>query len=196
MKTKILATTAMAMILSTTPLHAQSRWSLEFRGNAAVPTTELAGEDLNTGVGFEGNVGYHLYQHLSAYAGWDYTHFNADQSFAGPDMDFEETGYVFGVRWEHPFAGEAGQGLAGWVRAGGTYKHIEVEDNEGEIIGDSGHGLGWEVGTGLSIPLGSSWRLTPGVRYKALSRDLEVGSATTDWDVSDVTFELGARWHF
>jgi hypothetical protein len=52
------------------------------------------------------------------------------------------------------------------------------------------------VGAGLSIPLGSSWRLTPGLRYKALSRELEVGSTTTDWDVKDLTFEVGARWHF
>ncbi len=191
-----LSASAVALLLAAAPLQAQSRWSLEFRGNAAMPTTELAGDELSTGVGFEGNVGFHLYQHMSLYAGWDWTHFNAEQSFAGPDMDFEETGYVFGLRWEHPFTGEVGNGLASWIRAGATVKHIEVEDDEGEIIGDSGHGLGWEVGAGLSVPLGSSWRLTPGLRYKSLSRDLEVGSANADWDVSDVTFELGARWHF
>ena len=188
--------TAMTLLLAAAPLQAQGPWSLEFRGNAAMPTAELVGEDLGTGLGFEGNVGYRFYQHLSLYAGWDWTHFNADQSFAGPDMDFEETGYVFGLRWEHPFLGETGQGLAGWVRAGGAYKHIEVEDDNGEIIGDSGHGMGWEVGAGLSIPLGSQWRLTPGVRYKALSRELELASGTADWDVKDVTFELGGRWHF
>lgn len=194
--TTLLSAAAVALLLAAAPLQAQSRWSLEFRGNAAVPTTELAGDDLGTGVGFEGNVGYNLYQHMSLYAGWDWTHFNAEQSFAGPDMDFEETGYVFGLRWEHPFQGEMGSGLAGWLRAGASVKHVEVEDDEGEIITDSGHGLGWEVGAGLSIPLGASWRLTPGLRYKALSRELEVESTTTDWDVSDVTLELGARWHF
>ena len=197
MKTATMTGTAMAILLTVAPLQSQEGpWSLEFRGNAAVPTTELAGEDLGTGVGFEGNVGYRFYEHMSLYAGWDWTRFGAEHSFAGPDMDFEETGYVFGLRWEHPLQGEMGQGLAGWIRAGGTYKHIEMEDDEGEILSDSGHGLGWEVGTGLSIPLGASWRLTPGVRYKALSRELEVDSAVTDWDVTDLTFELGGRWHF
>lgn len=188
--------TAAALLVAVAPLQAQSTWSLEFRGNAAVPTAEFSGDDLGTGFGFEGNVGYRFYQHMSLYAGWDWTHFTADQSLAGPDMDFEETGYVFGLRWEHPFQGENGQGLAGWVRAGGSYKHIEVEDNEGEILTDSGHGLGWEVGAGLSIPLATNWRLTPGIRYKALSRNLELATGTASWDVKDVTFELGGRWHF
>lgn len=192
----LLGAAALSLLMTAGPLQAQSRWSLEVRGNAAVPTNELAGEDLGTGVGFEGNVGYHLYEHMSVYAGWDWTHFNADQSFAGPDMDFEETGYVFGLRWEHPFRGEVGNGLAGWIRAGASVKHIEVEDDEGEIVADSGHGLGWEVGAGLSLPLGGSWRLTPGLRYRALSRELEAETATVDWDIQDVTFELGARWHF
>ena len=186
----------MALLLAAAPLQAQDSWSLELRGNAAVPTSEIAGDELKTGVGLEANVGYRFYEHMSLYAGWDWTHFGANESFAGPDMDFEETGYVLGMRWEHPFRSERGHGLAAWVRAGGTYKHIEVEDDEGEIVGDSGHGLGWEVGAGLSIPLTASWRLTPGIRYKALSRELEVGSATTDWDLNDVSFELGGRWHF
>jgi opacity protein-like surface antigen len=197
MKNRMVTGTAMALLLSVAPLDAQqSPWSLEFRGGASVPTSELEGADLGTGIGFEGNVGYRFFEHMSVYAGWDWTFFNLDESFAGSDMDFEETGYVFGLRWEHPFQGEAGQGLAGWIRAGGSYKHIEVEDDEGEMVDDSGHGLGWEVGAGLSIPLGGSWRLTPGVRYKSLSRDLSVESATADWDVSDFSFEVGGRWHF
>lgn len=191
----IMSATGLTVLLAG-PLQAQSRWSMEFRGNAAVPTTEVAGDELSTGVGFEGNVGYRFFEHMSLYAGWDWTHFNADESFAGPDMDFEETGYVLGLRWEHPFSGERGEGMAGWIRGGATVKHIEVEDDEGEIIAESGHGLGWEVGAGLSLPLGSSWQLTPGLRYKALSRKLEVESATADWDMSDVTFEVGVRWHF
>lgn len=195
-KIALTATAALSMAVVASPLQAQSRWSLEFRTGAAVPTTELADDDLGTGLGFEGNVGYHLYQHVSLYAGWDWTHFNADQSFAGSDMDFEETGYVFGLQWEHPFQGEVGNGLAGWIRAGASLKHIEVEDDEGDLVTDSDHGLGWEVGAGLSIPLGTNWRLTPGLRYRALSRELDVGTATADWDMKDVTFEVGARWHF
>jgi len=191
-----MAGAGMALLLVAAPLGAQDSWSLEFRGNAAVPTSEIAGDELNTGVGLEANLGYRFYEHMSLYAGWDWTRFGADESFAGPEMDFEETGYVLGIRWEHPFRSEGGRGLAAWIRAGGTYKHIEVEDDEGAIVGDSGHGLGWEVGAGLSIPVSTSWRLTPGIRYKALSRELEVGSATTDWELNDVTFELGGRWHF
>lgn len=196
MKTLTMTTAALSIFLAAGPLQGQSRWSLDFQGFAAAPTTEMAGEDLGTGLGFEGSLGYKIYHHMSVYAGWDWTHFNPDESFAGSDLDFEETGYVFGLRWEHPFTGEVGDGLAGWVRAGGTYKHIEVEDDEGEIVEDSGHGLGWEVGAGLSIPLSARWRLTPTVRYQALSRDLTVGSASAEADLNYLSFGLGARWHF
>jgi opacity protein-like surface antigen len=196
MKNVVATAAILGAILVTSPLQAQDRWSLEFRGNAAVPVEEVEGSDLGTGIGLEATVGYRLYQHLSAYAGWDWIHFNPEDSFAGSDLDFEETGYVFGLRWEHPFRGEAGSGLAGWVRAGGSYKHIEVEDQEGEIVGDSGHGLGWEAAAGLTVPLTSSWRLTPGIRYAALTRDLEVGSTTTDVDMSYVAFEVGMSWRF
>ncbi len=196
MKTLTSTAAALAILLVTAPLQAQSRWSLDFQGFAAAPTTELAGEDPGTGVGFEGSVGYNFHHHMSAYAGWNWTHFSPDVSFAGPDLDFEETGYVFGLRWEHPFRGESGGGPAYWVRAGGTYKHIEVEDDEGEIVEDSGHGLGWEVGAGLSIPLSARWRLTPTVRYQALSRDLTVGSASAEAELKALTFGVGARWHF
>lgn len=195
-KTAMMTATALCFLLVTAPAEAQSRWSLEFQGNAAVPTSEPAVDDLGTGVGFGGEVSFHLYQHLSAYAGWDWTHFTSDESFAGSDMDFEETGYVFGLRWEHPLQGEVGRGMAGWVRAGGTAKHVEVEDDEGNLVSDSGHGLGWEAAAGLSLPLGSSWRLTPGVRYTALSHDLEVESVSTEFDLNYVALEVGVRWSF
>ena len=50
---------------------------------------------------------------------------------------FEETGYAFGLRFEQPFEG-ADPGPAMLIRAGGTYKHIEVEGADGELAADSG----------------------------------------------------------
>jgi hypothetical protein len=38
------------------------------------------------------------------------------------------------------------------LRAGGTYDHVEIENAAGEVIGDSGHGFGWEAGARLRHP--------------------------------------------
>ncbi len=174
--------------------HAQSRFGFELRGGVAIPTQDLADADLQTGLGFEGTIGYRFLPHLGIYGGWDWHHFNAKQSFAGADLDFEETGYVFGLRFQHPFGGETG-GVAYQLRAGGTYNHIEVEDNDGELVVDTGHGLGFEVGAGLAIPMGS-WQLVPGVRYRSLKRDFVIGNTTTPGTLAYLALELGFSRRF
>jgi hypothetical protein len=143
----------------------------------------------------EGTVAYRFMPHAAAYAGWDWLHFSSDRSFAGTDMDFEETGYAFGVRFDHPFRGESG-GAGYRIRFGGTYNHIEVENAEGDLVADSGHGLGWEIGTGVIFPFGNAWRITPGVRYRSLGRTLTVGSVESDVDLTYLSFELGFSRHF
>jgi hypothetical protein len=192
--TTLMMTTA--LMAAATATRAQERWSFELRVHGAQPTADLGSTELNTGFGFEGNVGYRFLPHLSAYAGWDWTRFTADQSVAGDDSDFEETGYVFGLRWEHPFGSETGDGPAGWVRAGGTYNHIEVEDTNGELVADTGHGLGWEAAAGVSLAAGSNWRITPAVRYRALSRTLELDAVSEEVDLRYVTLEVGFRRAF
>jgi len=171
---------------------AQGRWSLEASAGAAFATQKLGEADLGTGVGLDLIGRYRFMPHLSAYAGWDWHHFPSDDPVAGGDADFEDTGYTFGMRFEHPFAGKTSY----WLRLGGTAKHIEVENGEGDIISDTGHGLGWEAGAGMTIPIGTRTMLTPGVRYRALSRDLEVGSASTPVDLKYVNVGLGLAYRF
>lgn len=194
MKTTILAvaTTGLLLASGAPPIEAQGLWSVEVRGGVAVSTADLVSDDLGTGIHLDGTVAYRFADHLGAYAGWDWTHFNPDDSFAGPDLDIEETGYVFGLRFDHPFSGEFGSGPALWARAGGTVDHIEIENQEGSIVGDSGHGLGWEAGAGVSLPFGG-WRLTPGVRFRALSREIEIGSTKSDLDLRYITIDIGLK---
>jgi hypothetical protein len=93
------------------------------------------------------------------------------------------------LRFEHPFSGERG-GPAILVRVGGTYAHIEVEDADGNPLVDSGHGVGWEVGVGAVLPFANAWRVTPGARYRALSRDLELGTVSMPVDLTFIALEL------
>jgi outer membrane autotransporter protein len=128
--------------------------------------------------------------HLGAYVGWGWNQFKSDNnSFAGTgDTDFEETGYTFGLQFIHPIAESSTSYL---VRIGGIYNHIEVENSAGDSTADSGHGLGWELGAGLNFDLGSNWNLRPQVGYRALSRDIEIGTTTTSIDLNYVSFGVG-----
>jgi opacity protein-like surface antigen len=172
---------------------AQNNLSLEVRTGADFATEKLGDADLNTGFGFEATLAYRFMPHLSAYAGWGWHKFTADESFAGSDVDFEETGYTFGLQFLHPM------GLSNldyYIRAGGIYNHIEVENNDGNITADSGHGLGWQAEAGLVFPLNDNWSLKPGVRYRSLSRDIEIENVTTSTDLRYIELGVGISVKF
>lgn len=187
---------AALFLLHAAPAVAQERWAAEVRAGVAFPTSDIGEEELDVGVGFEGTVRYRFLPHLAAYAGWDWFGFATEAEAEGAELDVEETGYALGLRFEHPFSGEAGSGPAYWLRAGATIDHIEVEDDEGEIVADSDHGLGWEAGGGLTVPIGESVLLTPGVRYRSLSRDLDVGDGEIPVDLRYLAADVGVVWRF
>jgi hypothetical protein len=185
----------MCLLTVAAPARSEGKWALGLRAGAG-PSEDANGVELDPGYGFEGLIEYRLMPHVLGYGGWDWIHFMSDQSFAGTDMDFEETGYAFGLRFEHPFGGESGGGPAWWVRGGATYDHIEIENDDGDIVGDSGHGFGWEAGAGATFPFAERWSLTPGVRYRALSRDITVSGTTSAVDLSYTLFEVGLSRSF
>ena len=130
--------------------------------------------------------------HLSVYAGWSWNKFGSDEKINGTSLDFEETGYTYGLQFIHPI-GESNINLL--ARAGGLANHIEVEKGD-EIISDSGHGFGWQVEAGLAIPFGERWRLMPTVRYRSLGRDLEIETVTTSVDLNYISVGLGVAVTF
>lgn len=189
-------TLALRWGVAATPAEGQEPWSFEVSGGGAFGTESFLEADLGTGLVFEATVGYRLLPHLAVYAGWDWVRFSTERSLLGPDRDVEETGYVFGARFEHPFRGDGGEGLLYRGRLGGTYSHIEVEDSGGTRIADSGHGLGWEAGLALVVPAGEKVRLTPGFRYRSLSRDIRVATIDTPAELRYFTLEMGVSVQF
>ena len=168
---------------------AQDRFGVELRVGPEFATQDLGDANLNTGFGSEVVFSYRFMPHLAAYGGWGYGRAAAaGTSFAGTDIDVEETGYTFGLQFVHPIRASR---FGYFVRAGGVYNHIEIENSNGDITADSGHGLGWQVESGVVVPFGSKWRLMPSVRYRALSRDIEVGTTRTDVDLTYITPGIG-----
>jgi opacity protein-like surface antigen len=177
--------------LTSVSVQAQGRFGLELRVGAGFPTQDLGTASLNTGAGSEVVAMYRVMPHLQVYGGFDWYRFSTDTPFAGTHYDVENSGYAFGMQFRHPVVSS----VSGWARAGGMYNHIELEDAD-EIVGDSDHTLGWEVGGGLHIPLTANLALTPGVRYRSLSTDVKVGAVSTPVDMSYIATEIGLSWTF
>ncbi len=116
--------TLLAMILISTHSMGQesnNRFGFEFNADASMAVNKLGGTELKPGGGFEAIVHYQFMPHTGAYVGWGWNKFSADKSFAGLNMDFEETGYLFGIQLKHPFGVSS---TSYYLRAGGLYNHI------------------------------------------------------------------------
>jgi hypothetical protein len=194
MKPLVFVVASLSVLAAAPRAEAQNRWVLELRTGPAFPIDESEGLELTTGFGFEGTAAVRIHYHAFAYAGWDWHRFALDAAPGGGDFDLEETGYAFGIRFEHPLSGEFDHGPALRFHAGGTYNHIELEDSEGELVADSGHGLGWETGAAVVVPLGDALRLSPGLRFRSVSRDLTMESTNMEIDLRYLAAELGVAW--
>lgn len=193
MKKLLLTIVALTLLTSFNQPQAQDKWSLEFRPGVNYATQDIADADLGLGFGGELTIAYRFMPHLAAYAGWSYNNFAVDQSFAGSDANFEETGYTFGFQFIHPIGESSIKYLA---RIGGTYNHIEIENNDGDIIIDSGHGLGWQAEAGLVIPLSDKFSLLSSVRYRSLNRNIDINDVSTSVNLNYLSVGVGLSWSF
>lgn len=191
---KIFIAFAILVLTNTfTQVVAQDKWSLELRPGVNYAVKDISDADLESGFGGELTIAYRFMPHLSAYAGWSYNNFAAEQSFAGPDASFEETGYTFGLQFIYPIEDF---NISYIIRAGATYNHIEIENNYGDIIIDSGHGLGWQAEAGIVMPLSNKLQLMPSIRYRSLSRDITIESTNTPVQLNYISIGFGLRWSF
>lgn len=175
--------------------HAQERWSIEVLPGVAIPTGDLIeGAEVDRGVGADLTLGYRVMPHVSLYGGWGWRHFPTSITFAGNDVEVEETGYAFGARFEHPLGDVGSPELV--IRLGGTYNHLELEDTDGDILSDTEHGLGFEAGAGLAFRLGDNWRITPGARFRSTDREFSEGSTVIPATLRYMAVEVGFSRRF
>lgn len=190
MKTKVVFATFLFVLFAagSKAQEVEKRFGFELNGGVSVATNELNETNLNTGFGFEGIFHYRFLPHTGVYGGWGWNSFGADNSFAGNDVNFEETGYILGLQYKRPFGNSPVQYF---FRAGGLYNHIEIENEEGDIIEDSGHGLDWQLAAGIDLPLGNNWSFTPGIKFNSLSREIDWEESTSQLDYNYLTFRVG-----
>lgn len=171
----------------------ESRWGFEFSSGFSLATNNLSETTNETGLGFEGIFHYRFLHHIGVYAGWGWNQFAANDAFGGDNFFLAETGYVLGVQYKHPFGDSPVQY---YLRAGGLYNHIETENSDGEIIHDTGHGLGFQLAGGIDVPLGKNWSFTPGLKFHALSRDFGYENFTQEIDYNYFSIRLGILKRF
>jgi len=165
-----------ASALASAPAAAQDKWHTEFLADASFPTDDFGSIHLNTGVGYEATVSYQFNQYISAYGGWGWHDFSSD----GPEI--VQKGYVAGMQFTQDMANTR-FGIR--LRAGVTYEHIELQNNRTqEIMLDSKHGTGFEIGASLSYPFVGDWRITPGIRYRSLTRPFVIDGNQSDSDLN------------
>lgn len=189
MKTRGLALTMLVLFsMSAFAQETEKRFGFELNGGASFATKKINNTPAQTGFGFEGVFHYRFLPHLGVYAGWGWNRFGAEESFAATDVCFEETGYIIGINFTHPIASSR---LAYFVRAGALYNHVETENANGDIINDTGHGLGFQLAGGIEINLGKNWSLAPGLKFNSLSRDTEFEGDSKQLDYQYVSARIG-----
>lgn len=164
------------------------KFGVELNGGPTYALHELGGADLHFGLGYEVIFQYSFTKHIGIYTGWGYTNFSAKDSSTSPFDCFDETGYVLGLQFQHPIGSNP---ISFFVRGGGLVNHLEVEDENGDLIVDTKHGLGWQLAGGVEIPLGSNWSITPGVKFNSLSRTSETEDSTIKFDLDYLSIRLG-----
>lgn len=166
----------------------QERFSAEFRPGLSIPLDKMGGSKINTGYGFEFTLAYEVLQDVGIYVGWGWKKFDADNAFLTSRIDIRETGYTAGVQYIHR---RSGSSLSYLIKGGLVYNHVELEDNNGALIADSGYGIGWQAEAGISLGIGNSWELRPTLRYRALPGNIEVFNGQMSVDLQYISLGVG-----
>jgi opacity protein-like surface antigen len=189
MKTKVLVLVIFALtVLSAAGQKNENRFSVELNAGGAMSVSKIDGSSLNPGGGFEGLFHYRFMPHLGVYAGWGWNKLSSDNIFNQNDICLEETGYVFGLQFMHPVEYLP---FSYYIRAAGLYNHIEIENADGDIIEDTGHGFGFQLAGGLNFNLGNNWSLNPGVKFNTLSRKADVEEESVKMDYQYIALRIG-----
>lgn len=171
----------------------EKRFGFEINSGISVATQHLYNANLNVGFGFESVLHYSFLPHTGIYAGWGYNNFSANNSFAGNNANFEETGYVLGLQFKQPIDNYS---FSYFFRTGAIYNHIEIEDKKGKLVTDSKHGFGFQLASGLSIPINNTWQVLPGIKFNALSRNTHLNGSKINLNLNYLSFRIGVLKSF
>ena len=74
-------------------------------------------------------------------------------------------------------------------------RHFELERGD-DVVDDSGHGWGWELGGGVAYALDPAWSLRLGVTHRAIEREITVGESERTVELGGLSLEVGLARSF
>jgi len=80
------------------------------------------------------------------------------------------------------------------IRVGATLNKVEITASDRELA-DSDEGIGWEIGGGVVFPI-DRITVTPGVRFRGIKRDFDVGGTLVPASFGYAIAELGIGFVF
>lgn len=171
--------------------------AVEVRGGAGFPVGDF-GDGVNTGWGFDANAQLRVAPMLSLYAGYGTIDFDSsdeggllgsgsgtvtDQGFHGGAMLSLPTGMLLGV--------------SPYLRAGALYHEAKFDFENDDSDMESEKNLGYEVGAGLTFPLGLVVSFTPEVKYRSYAPEWDNAFGSEDDEkLSYVMVDLGLKFSF
>ena len=169
-------------------LNGQDQYSFELRAGTIMPTEKLGNADLDFGWCIEGVVDLRMTSFFGPYLGWGWNRFSGEETLNKASVQFGETGFLFGLGFHLPI----GESLSGYyIRLGGVYNFVKTKSEAPVFTEVFGDGLGWQAGFGLNIFMGNNWQVRPGIKYKALSRDIMTKPLNQQVDLNYFSMGLG-----
>jgi hypothetical protein len=169
MKLKSLLFIAVLSLLSL-QTNAQERRRMvgfEITAGPSVALGKIGDYSVGRGKGIEGIVSFMPMKHFGLFAGWGWNLFKDNY------YDFEDNGYMFGLQFKDNIKKSP---FSYYLRAGGLYNHIEIEDATPNAVdgfySDSGHGLGIHLSAGAEFSLGKGWSVNSNLKFQHLTRDV------------------------
>lgn len=198
MKLKSLLVIA-ALFLLVNSANAQERRRMvgfEITAGPSVALGKIGDYSVGRGKGIEGIVSFMPMKHFGLFAGWGWNLFKSG------NYDFEDNGYMFGLQFKDDFNTSK---FSYYLRAGGLYNHIEVEDATPGIVGgftsDSGHGLGIHASGGVQYSLGKGWCVNSNLKFQHLKKnvglpDSEGEPVATSVNLNYIALRIGIVKYF
>ena len=167
---------------NTTEVAGQSTWGVDCRPSLNFPTKLFNGTKLEPGFGFDIGVTYNVIGNASIFGGWGWSLFPQNKT-GGNEMNVEKMGTNVGIKYIQPLNS---YDLAYFVKGGAVYQHVKVE-KASEKRFNSGQEWGWQVESGLSLPLDRNISLEPGLKYTSLSGNIRQDGSDKEFKLNDLS---------
>lgn len=171
------------IVPATVHMNAQERWFVELRPSVNIPTHEVDGRSLATGPGMEVGIAYLYTPQWGVQFGMGYGQFN---TFGTAGQYYVEQGASLGLRFFQPLIGR----VYGVLGAGSVYHQLFIKEGNGQELARTDLGFGWQAEGGIALVFDERWSVSPTIRYRSLSREINEGDVTDRIDLDHISIAL------